>query len=225
MTDFLSYLIRVILVYFFTYFGTRMLSKKAIAQMTAYEMAGVIVLTTVAAEPLVTKITTKALFGTGVLTFLIILTSKLTLIDRLTPILEHKPTVLVKDGQLDMYALKNMDLSLNQMKGLLRQKGYDKVSDVEYAILEPQGQLSVIAKSQKRPLQPSDLNISTQYEGLTVPLIIDGAIIERNLQHVKLTKEWLMGELNKQGIINYENEVNLAELDTLGNLLISKNTG
>lgn len=200
-----------------------MLSKKAIAQMTAYEMAGVIVLTTVSAEPLVTKVTTKALFGTGLLIFLIVLTSKLTLVEKLTPILEHKPTVLVKDGQLDMSALKQMDLSLNQMKGLLRQKGYDKVSDVEYAMLEPQGQLSVIPKSQKRPVQPSDLNISTQYEGLTVPLIIDGVIIEKNLQHVNLNENWLRRELSNQGITDYKNEVNLAELDTSGNLLVSKN--
>jgi len=202
-----------------------MLSKKAIAQMTAYEMAGVIVLTTVAAEPLVTKVTTKALFGTGFLIFLISLTSRLTLIEKLTPILEHKPTILVKDGQLDMNALKKIDLSLNQMKGLLRQKGYDKVCDVEYAILEPQGNLSVIAKSQKRPLQPSDLNISTQYEGLTVPLIMDGVIIDRNLEHVKLTETWLIGELRKQGITDYKNQINLAELDTSGNLSISKNNG
>ncbi|GAB6098787.1 DUF421 domain-containing protein [Halanaerocella petrolearia] len=223
MIDFISYSIRVILIYLFTYFGTRMLSKKAIAQMTAYEMAGVIVLTTVSAEPLVTKVTTKALFGTGLLIFLIVLTSKLTLVEKLTPILEHKPTVLVKDGQLDMSALKQMDLSLNQMKGLLRQKGYDKVSDVEYAMLEPQGQLSVIPKSQKRPVQPSDLNISTQYEGLTVPLIIDGVIIEKNLQHVNLNENWLRRELSNQGITDYKNEVNLAELDTSGNLLVSKN--
>lgn len=149
MTDFLSYSIRVLLIYTFTYFGTRILSKKAIAQMTSYEMAGVILLATLSAEPLVTKVTTKALFGTGFLIFLIILTSRLTLTEKLTPILEHKLTVLVEDGQLDMGALKGIDLSLNQMKGLLRQKGYNKVADLEYAILEPQGQLSVISKSQK----------------------------------------------------------------------------
>ncbi|AGB40977.1 putative membrane protein [Halobacteroides halobius DSM 5150] len=225
MIDFLSYATRVLIVFSFTYFSTRLLSKKAIAQMTAYEMAGVIILTNVATEPLSTSVTTKALFGTGFIVFLIILTSRLALIDKLTPILEHKPTVLIKDGQLDMHALKNMDLTLNQMKGLLRQKGYDKVSSVEYALLEPQGQLSVIPKSQKRPIQPSDLNINTQYEGLTIPLIIDGVIIERNLEHVNLTKEWLLNKLKKKGINNYKNEVNLAELDTSGKLSISKNTG
>ncbi len=221
--DLLAYLVRTIFVFLFTYFGTRILSKKAMAEMTAYEIAGIILITTVAAEPLVVKVTSKSIFGVAILILLTWIFSRLTLIEKLTPILEHTPTVILKDGQLDIDALKSINMSINQIKGLLRQKGYDKVSDLEYAILEPQGKISVIPKSQKRPVQPGDINIATQYEGLTLPLIIDGAIIERNLKHANLTEEWLKTELNKQGIIDYKKEVNLAELDTSGNLLISHN--
>lgn len=222
MEDVLSYSIRVLLVFLFTYFATRVLSKKAIAQMTSYELAGVILLTTVAAEPLVTKVTTKALWGTGLLIVFITVVSRLTLVKKLAPILEHTSTVIVTNGQIDMNSLKSNRLSLNQFLGLLRQKGYDKVSDVEFAIFEPQGNLSVFPKSQFRPVQPNDLNLSTKYEGLTLPLIMDGDIIEKNLEHASLTKDWLLYELRKQNIINYQNEVSLAQLDTQGNLHISK---
>lgn len=222
MENFLSYTFRVIAIFFFTYLSARALSKKAIAEMTSYEMAGIILLSTVAAEPLVTKVTTKALWGTGLLVFLIFLTSRLSLIQRLTPILEHTPTVVIKNGQLDMNALKHNTLSINQLMGLLRQKGYDKVTDVEYAIFEPQGNLSAFPKSQNRPLQPSDLNIATKYEGLTIPLIIDGSIMDKNLAHVNLDETWLLYELSKKGINDYKNQVSLAQLDTQGNLLVSR---
>ncbi len=190
--------------------------------MTSYEMAGIILLSTVAAEPLVTKVTTKAIWGTGLLVFLIIVVSRLSLVKKLTPILEHTPTVVIQNGQIDMNALKHNTLSLNQLMGLLRQKGYDKVSDVEFAIFEPQGNISAFPRSQKRPVQPSDLNIATKYEGLTIPLIMDGEIMRKNLKHVNLDETWLMQEIQKQGITDYKNQVGLAQLDTQGNLLISK---
>jgi uncharacterized membrane protein YcaP (DUF421 family) len=124
-----------------------------------------------------------------------------------------------------MNSLKQTDLTLNEMLGMMRQKGFDKVSDVEFAILEPQGNLSVFPRSQNRPLQPKDVNVSTKYEGLTFPLIMNGRIIDENLKHIGLSKEWLMGALEYQQIKDYEKEVALAELDTSGNLLISKKIG
>lgn len=219
--DALAYSIRVLLVFSFTYLAARVLSKKAIAEMTAYEMAGVIILSTVAAEPLVTKVLAKSIFGVGFLSILIFASSRLALVNKLTPILEHTPTVVVKNGQIDMQALKDTTLSINELMGLLRTKGYDKVTDVEFAVLEPTGKLSAFPMSQKRPVQPSDLNISTKYEGLTLPLIVDGEIIERNLEHANLSEEWLVNELKKQGVTDYSQQLAFAELDTQGNFNLS----
>jgi len=220
--DLLAYGTKVIIIFLIAYFGTRVLSKKAIAEMTAYEIAGIFILSNVAAEPLVTKVTMRAVLGTGLLVFLIWLASHLATFNKLTPIMEHSPTVVIKNGQLDMTALRAASLSLNQFMGLLRAKGFDKVTDVEFAILEPQGMLSAFPKSQKRPVNPGDLNIPTPYEGLTLPLVMDGSVIENNLRHANLTKEWLLGALSYQGIKELSKEVALAELDTQGNLLVSR---
>ncbi|MDW7672953.1 MAG: DUF421 domain-containing protein [Bacillota bacterium] len=222
MVDVGSYAIKVLIIFIFTYFGARLLSKKAIAEMTAYEVAGIILFTTVAAEPLVTKVTTKAMFGTGIIILLIYLTSRLSLVNQLAPILEHTPTVVVRNGEVDIQGLKSVELSLNELYGLLREKGYNSVSDVEFVLLEPQGSLSVTPKSQKRPIQPSDLNVATNYEGLTLPLVMDGGIIEQNLRHAKLGKEWLVNALKAQGITDITSQVVVAELDTQGNLIVSK---
>jgi len=88
---------------------------------------------------------------------------------------------------------------------------------VEFAILETSGQLSVIPKSQKRPLVPADMNLSTAYEGLPVTLIIDGQVFHKNLAKINLNEDWLKLELQKFGINSFK-EVLFASLDTEGQL-------
>ncbi|RNC28585.1 MAG: hypothetical protein AWM53_01419 [Candidatus Dichloromethanomonas elyunquensis] len=218
--ELMGYALRAIVIYLFTYFAARILPGKAIAQMTVYELTGLFLISTVAAEPLVTKVTAKALVGIALILGMIILTSRLSLINRITPWFEHTPTIIINKGKIDYKALKGSFLSLNQLQGLLRQKGYDKISDIEYAILEPQGELSVFVKTQKRPVQVADLAIDAKEEGLTFPLIMDGQIIRGNLRHLNLSTEWLIQELAKQGITNYKNQVFLAEIDASSRLSV-----
>ena len=78
---------------------------------------------------------------------------------------------------------------------LLREKSAFNISDVEFAIFETDGKFSVLKKSQKQPVTPSDLSIPTPYAGLTRDIIYDGEIMEENLADIKLDREWLMGRL------------------------------
>lgn len=222
MQQFVSYTTRVVLVYFFTYLCARALSKKAMAQMTAYEIAGIMILANVAAEPLVDKVTIKSIYGAGVLILLMLLTSRLALMNRLTKVLEHAPTVVIENGKLDMKALKSMGLSLNQLQGLLRQQGYDSVMDIHSAIMEPQGNLSVFPKGKNKPVQLKDLKIAPGTEGITIPLIMDGNILHSNIQHIRRNEEWLLQELRNNGIKDY-NTVELAELTPDWKINIIKN--
>jgi uncharacterized membrane protein YcaP (DUF421 family) len=222
MNNFLTFSIRVIIVFYFTYLSTRALTKKAMAQMTAYEVAGLMILANVAAEPLVDKVTVKSVYGVGLLVLLMFISSKLALKNKLTSILEHTPTIIVNKGKLDMKALNNLGLSLNQLEGLLRQKGYDKISDLDTVVMEPQGNISVFPKSENKPVTLKDINIKTYTQGITIPLIMDGNIIYNNLKHIQRTKDWLLQELYKQGILDYKNEVGIAELDTNWKLNVLK---
>ena len=92
------------------------------------------------------------------------------------------------------------------------------IADVEY-ILETSGKLSIIPKSQKRPVSPEDLKIRTSYEGLPVTLIVDGVLKDKNLNRVNLSQEWLRGELQKCGLHSWD-QVFLASLDSTGNLFL-----
>lgn len=100
----------------------------------------------------------------------------------------------------------------------LRTQGVFNVEDVEFALFEAGGKLSVQKKSQKQPLTPSDLNIPTQYEGLPTVLIMDGVVQEKALKSMNLTKAWLYHQLGKKNI--KDTEVSLAQLDTKGNLYV-----
>jgi uncharacterized membrane protein YcaP (DUF421 family) len=214
MSDFFSYTIRVAIVYVFTYLCTRALTKKAMAQMTAYEIAGLMILANVAAEPLVDKVTTKSVYGAGFLVFLMILSASLAVRNKLTPIMEHTPTYIMQNGKLDMKSLSSMELSINQLEGLLRQQGYDKISDLDTIIMEPQGNISAFPKPENKPVTLKDLKINPSGQGLTLPLIMDGDIVEQNLKHIKKNKDWLLQELKKQGITDYVKSVAVAEIDS-----------
>ena len=101
----------------------------------------------------------------------------------------------------------------------MRSKGCFNIADVEYGILETNGTLNILLKSQKRPVQPEDLNINTKYEGLPTTIILDGQVNHGNLSKALLDENWLKEELSKRGI-NSIKEVLFASLDTTGNLFV-----
>lgn len=215
-----SYSIRVFLVYFFTYLATRIMTKKAMAEMTAYEIAGLMILANVASEPLVDKVVIKSVYGVGFLVILMAIAARLAIVNKFTAFFEHTATKVIENGQINMEALKRLNFSLNQLEGLLRQQGYDKVSDVETAVLEPQGYLSVFPKAENKPVTLKDLNIQAANKPITLPLILDGSIAHANLKHIDKSESWLLEELKKQGVKDYRNEVALAELDSSWNIVI-----
>ena len=96
---------------------------------------------------------------------------------------------------------------------MLRLQGYNKIADVNYAILEPGGQISVIAKSSARPPTTEDMNLNIQDEGLTFAVIVDGEINKRILPYVKINEEWLLKELHKAYKVKPK-DVFYAEVDS-----------
>ena len=123
------------------------------------------------------------------------------------------PSIVIENSRIVEDELRRLRLNLNDLLEQLRLKNVADISDVEYAILETGGQLSVILKSEKRPVEPQDLNISPEYEGLPTTLIIDGHVIKENLKKVDLDMNWLQSELSKAGVNNVK-DVFFASLDT-----------
>ncbi|MGE5473594.1 MAG: DUF421 domain-containing protein [Ignavibacteriales bacterium] len=135
-------------------------------------------------------------------------------------LLEGELRILIENGRIIEENLRKERFNINDLVEELRMKGIFNLSDVEFALLETSGRVSVKLKSQKQPVTPYDIGIPTTYQGLSTNLIIDGEIIKENLAYVKLDEAWLKSELNKKNIHSFK-EVLLASLDTEGSLYIS----
>lgn len=214
----LVYIARCIIVLLFSWFCVRIIGKKSISQLTPYDFTALMIMANVAAEPLVYKISTKAFLGSLTIAAATVFIGYISLQKRFYN-LDAKPDIVIVNGKIDKDALKRNRMNLPFLLSLLRLQGYAKVSDVEFAIIEPDGNLSVIPVSQSRPVTPKDLKLDTQYEGITLPLIIDGEIQYNNLRFSKLDILWLNQEIKKSGASGAE-AVFLAELDTTGKLTV-----
>ncbi|GAB4271805.1 DUF421 domain-containing protein [Thermincola ferriacetica] len=160
-----------------------------------------------------------ALFMIGILH---VLFTKLILENRkIGKYLTFDPTMVIQNGKIVVKNLERVRYSLDDLLCQLRQNGIFDLGEVEYAILEPYGKLSVLKKSQYLPVTPKDLNLPSEYKGLSTPLIIEGKINSDGLQSIGFTEPWLVDKLNNLGITG-PGEVFLALLNTRGDLYVSK---
>jgi len=212
--------IRTIILYIIVVVVMRIMGKRQIGQLQAFELVVAIMISELAAVPMQNTGIPLINGIIPILTLLIaqILTSFIALKStKARALICGTPSVLIENGKINEPVLRNEMYSLNDLLEQLRSKNISNISDVEFAILETNGQLSVIPKSQKRPLNPEDLGIPTKYEGLPYDLVVDGEIMYKNLTKAGLDENWLRNELSKFGLNNIE-DVLFASLDTSGNL-------
>lgn len=115
------------------------------------------------------------------------------------------PTVIIEDGKINLNALKKTKLDINDLLEQCRGEGYFDISEISYAILEVNGKLSILPKSDYQVPNLKDLKIKKNKAYLSVNVIIDGVLMENNLKNTNKNLEWLNKELEKQGHTNYEN--------------------
>ena len=139
---------------------------------------------------------------------------------RFAKIVEGEPVVVIQSGKILNDNIRLLRYRVDDIMVQLRQKNIFDISDVEVALLEPNGTLSVQKKSQLEPVTPKDLNLPTEYKGLPVELIVDGEILDQNLRQVGLDRAWLVNAL-AQREINSPKEVFYASLNTQGELFTS----
>ena len=136
---------------------------------------------------------------------------------KLRPILSGKTLILYDNGTLFKENFRKAKIDINEFLVQCRTSGFFNLSDIKTSLLEENGKISFLPYSDKRPANPSDLNIKPKEEGIITNLILDGKIMEENLKELKLDKIWLMEMLQKQGIVKTDN-IFLATYNTDGNL-------
>lgn len=122
------------------------------------------------------------------------------------------PTILLNNGIIYRENLKKAKLDLSEFLVLCRQAGYANICDIQSAIFEFNGLLSVIPKSAKRPLTPEDMNITVDESGLQTEIIMDGIVLHDNLKSLGFDEKWLSKRIKDSGYSN-EKEVFFAFCD------------
>lgn len=200
---------------------TRIIGKKFLAQMTFFDFVTGIIIGTIGGAYVTTEIEgIYVLISPVILTLLVFLTGIITL--KSVParkLIEGEPLVLIQNGKIYEKNLGKLRYNLDDLMMQLREKDIFDLGEVEFAVLETHGQLSVLKKSQNLPVTPKDLRMTTNYKGISSEIIRDGKIVEQNLKQNNLNHEWLYNELASRNIKNIR-EVFLATLSTDGNLYV-----
>ncbi|WP_067925475.1 DUF421 domain-containing protein [Alicyclobacillus shizuokensis] len=199
----------------------RLMGKRQIAQLTFFDYVAGITIGNIAASFSLddTKIE-HAIISLVVWTALTIL---LAVVQRkwykLGVLLDGKPLVLIQNGQVQEQNLKRSNLSQEEMLLLLREKDIFDVSDVEYAVFENNGKVSVMKKPDLNPLTPRDIGMIKSPQALPQMVIRNGKVLEKTLHHMGYSKDWLLAEIRKQGANNFS-DVAVAQFDSAGNLVV-----
>lgn len=135
---------------------------------------------------------------------------------RMRRFMNGTPTIVVDRGRIVRKNLKREHIDLNEMLTQCREQGYFNLADIEFAVLETNGRLSILPRSDKRPLTPEDMNLHPPEEGLCANVIIDGVVMERHLKSIGKNREWLDRQMKEQKIKSVK-DVLLATCDTNGN--------
>ncbi|MHB1125998.1 MAG: YetF domain-containing protein [Bacillota bacterium] len=215
---------RTLVIYVVVLVVIRIMGKREIGQLSSFDLVVALIIAELAAIPM-EEMDIPIVQG---LVPLIILTAGqvgISLLclkyDWLRDLIYGKPTLLIKNGAILEKEMKRARYNIEDLLSQLREKNITNIDDVEFAFLENSGDLSVIPKSQKRPVTPADLGIHTQYEGFCLPLVMDGRIHEKNLKRAGMSTMDLQDKLTQQEITDIS-QVFFASLDTSGKLYVDR---
>ena len=192
--------LRAIFLYIIVLIVMRLMGKREIGQLQPFELAISIMIADLASIPMTE---TGVPISNGIVPILGLLVMHLTisLINlksvRMREIICGKPRILIYRGRIDEQALKKERFTINELEERLRASNIVNIGDVEYAILETSGQVTVIEKPNKRNTIPEDFNIMPEYEGITYDLVVDGKIMYENLKILSKDYDWLKKQANK----------------------------
>ncbi len=224
LTSILYTILRAFIAFVLLMLVTRLMGRKAMAQMTFFDFCVAITLGSVTAN---IGFGGDSSFHAAVavlltLGALAILTGYLHLKSLwFRKVVNSEPLVLIEKNQIIEQNMKRARITLTDLTSLLREKNAFNIADVYYAVLENDGKLSVLLKSDKQPATPSDLQLHPANKDLTRDIVIDGQILQENLAASKLSEAWLFSELKAKGITNIK-EVFFAALDPDGGLYVSR---
>lgn len=191
---------RAIVLYLIVLVVMRLMGKREIGQLQPFELAISIMIADLASIPM-TEIGIPIFNGIVPILGLLVMHLILSLINlkslKAREIICGKPSILIYRGKINEKELKKERFTINELEERLRGNNVVNLGDVEYAILETSGQVTVIQKPEKRNTIPEDFNIVPEYEGIPYDLVVDGKVMNKNLKAIGKNYNWLKIQVEK----------------------------
>ncbi len=201
-------LIRTIILYFFLLFMMRIMGKRQLGQLEPFDLVTALMISELGVLPMEDNRIplTNSVVPIITIVMLQVITSFLQLkSEKIRSIFNGEPSILIKDGKVDIDELKNQRFNLDDLLEELRLNGYFNIADIHYAILETNGTISVMPKECIAPITPKHLNVDIKDKPLPLIVVSDGVINKYNLSELHQNETWLKKQLRKHDIDDYKN--------------------
>lgn len=216
-------IIRTILLYSLVIISLRVMGKRQLGEMQPSELVVAIMISDLAAVPM------QAIdipLITGIIPVLTLIVAEVFMSyvslksSKLRKIISGEPSIIIYDGHINEGELERLRFNMNDLLEQLRINNYPNISDIDCAVMETNGKLSIIPKNSARPVTLSDMNIESKQEKLQHLIMSDGKINLIELQKTGKTREWLSKELKKLKLT--EDDIFFAIYDANSGLITQK---
>lgn len=189
------------------FFITKLLGKKQVAQLSVFDyVIGISIgnfsaeMTTNTELPWINGILAVVIFGLVSYTISILSMKNI----KIRRFMYGTPTILIEKGKIIEKGLKKVKFDINDLLEECRVAGYFDISQIDTAIMEANGTLSILPKTDYRPLNVSDINLNLKQESLCANIVIDGKIMDTNLKNMNKSKNWILKKLKEKGYASIE---------------------
>lgn len=194
-------LVRSLVLYIVVIFSVRLMGKRQLGELQPTELVITILVSNIATLPL-EELSIPLIIGITPILSLVcfeVIMSRLTLkFPRLRCIVSGRPKIIISNGHIDRAVMKSLRYSIDDLMTALRQNSVFKLEDVQYAVVETTGSISVLKKAENDTVTCSDLKIKVPNDNPPVIVITDGKVLERSLSEINADTKWLNGILKKE---------------------------
>jgi len=225
----LTIIFRAVIIYIVVLFVFRVMGKRQIGQMQPFELVLTLIIADLATIPMA-EISVPVLHGIIPLLTLVIVHFVISLLTKLSPrignFISGKPVIVVNPKGIDYNAMKQLDLTVDDIFEGIRGQGFFSLEQIQYAIMETTGKMSVMPKSGFSPVTNNDLNKKTEDSFLPINLVCDGQLMKNNLPIAKVDenfiKKYISRKIGKNAKIK---EVLLFTIDKQGKVYLQMKNG
>ncbi|MGP0586816.1 DUF421 domain-containing protein [Paenibacillus timonensis] len=226
-----NHIFRTVLMYFMVFGVMRIMGKREIGELSIFDLVISVMIAEIAVFAL--EDINRPIYD-GIVPMLTLLLIQIAIamlslrFRRVRLWFDGKPSVIIRKGQLNRKEMRRQRYNLDDLLMQLRSQKVDSVADVEFAVLETSGQLSVIPKDnseqgkgeQQSNKREASLSAKIKFEELPLPLIMDGKVNDENLKQIGKTRFWLKNQIQSKGLTDFK-QVFFCSIDHKGKLYIN----